>query len=233
MKDKSEIVGYLKANVGLFAGFTDERLGEIVDGSRVQSFEANEAILHYGARAAHLGVVLGGVAAASVLGAGGRRQTVGRIEAGGTFGEMALMTGDAMLADIIAESRCEVLLIPVSLFQSVIVAEPGAVQYISRTVADRFKALIADPSAATAALVQSSDPYGLSSRASGRRRSSSSTAVPRLSSTASTTPRMKRATPAAWSSASAWPGHGTSTMGRAARSQPSCRRAVLQRHSRR
>ncbi len=161
MKEKSEIVGYLKGHVGLFAGFTDERLGEIVEGSRVESFEANEAILHYGARAAHLGVVLGGVAAASVLGAGGRRQTVGRIETGGTFGEMALMTGDAMLADIIAESRCEVLLIPVSLFQSVIVAEPGAVQYISRTVADRFKALIADPSVATAALAQSADPYGL------------------------------------------------------------------------
>jgi hypothetical protein len=35
---------------------------------------------------------------------------------------MALMTGDAVLADFIAESRCEFLLIPVSLFQSVIVA---------------------------------------------------------------------------------------------------------------
>jgi len=79
-----------------------------------------------------------------VLGAGGTRQTIGRIEAGGTFGEMALMTGDTMLADIVAESRCDVLLIPVSVFQSVVVAEPGAVQHISRTIAERFKALIAD-----------------------------------------------------------------------------------------
>ena len=161
MKTPSDIVTFLKANVGLFAGFSDERLAGLVDGSRVASFEANEAIVHYGAQAAHLGIILSGAATGSVLGPGGTRQTVGRIEAGGTFGEMALMTGDAMLADIIAESRCEVLRIPVSLFQSVIVAEPGAVQYITRTIADRFKALIADPSAATAALAQSPDPYGL------------------------------------------------------------------------
>jgi acetate kinase len=161
MKAASEIVNYLKANVGLFAGFSDERLRALVDRSLVVSFEANEAIVHYGAEVAHLGIVLSGAATASLVGAGGIRQTIGRIEAAGTFGEMALMTGDTMLADIVAESRCEVLLIPVALFQSVIVAEPGAVQYISRTIADRFKKLIADPAAASAAFVQSPDPYGL------------------------------------------------------------------------
>ena len=161
MKAKSDIPAFLKAKIGLFAGFSEERLAQLVDGSLLQSFEANEAIVHYGAAAAHLGVVLNGTATASVLGAGGAQQTLGRFEAGGTFGEMALMTGDKMLADIVAESRCEVLLIPVSLFQSMIVTEPGAVQYISRTIADRFKALLTDPSAATAALVQSPDPYGL------------------------------------------------------------------------
>jgi acetate kinase len=161
MRASSEIAGYLKANVGLFAGFAEERLATLVDGSRLESFEANEAIIHYGAAVKHLGVVLSGAATASVLGAGGMRQQVGRIEAGGTFGEMALMTGDTMPADIIAVSSCQVLLIPVSLFQSAIVAEPGAVQYISRTIADRFKALLTDPSTATAALVESSDPYGL------------------------------------------------------------------------
>ena len=71
------------------------------------------------------------------------------------------MTGDAVLADFIAESRCEVLLIPVSLFQSVIVAEPGAVQQISRTIAERMKTVLADPAKAAAALAQGEDPYGL------------------------------------------------------------------------
>ena len=121
----SDIVRYLKTQVGLFAGFTEQRLQELVDKSRVVSFESNEAILHYGAEAPHLGIVLSGAVTASVLGADGTRQTIGRIEAGGTFGEMALMTGERMLADIVADCHCELLLVPVSLFQSVIVAEPG------------------------------------------------------------------------------------------------------------
>ncbi len=156
-----EIVHFLKTKVPLFSGFTVERLGEVVRGSRVASFEANEAIVHYGAEALNFGVILSGTVSASVLGEGGIRQVLGRLEAGETFGEMALMTGDKMLADFIAESRCEVLSIPVSLFQSIIVAEPRAVQHISRTIAERFKQVMADPAKSAAALRQSDDPYGL------------------------------------------------------------------------
>jgi acetate kinase len=156
-----EIVHFLKTEVPLFAGFTDDPLGELVAGSSVASFEANEAIVHHGAEATHFCVILSGTASASVLGEGGVRQTLGRLEPGGTFGEMALMTGDKMLADFIAESRCEVLSIPVSLFQSIIVAEPRAVQRISRTIAERFKQVMADPAKAAAALSRSDDPYGL------------------------------------------------------------------------
>jgi len=156
-----EIIHFLKTKVPLFAGFTDERLGELVGGSRIVSFEANEAIVHRGAEAMHFGVILSGTLSVSVLGDGGVRQTLGRLEAGGTFGEMALMTGDKMLADFIAESHCEVFLVPVSLFQSIIVAEPPAVQHISRTIAERFKQVMADPEKAAAALRQSDDPYGL------------------------------------------------------------------------
>src|SRR6185369_11528082 len=157
----AEIAAFLKGHVGLFADFAHARLRELVEGSRVASFEANEAIVNYGAHATHLGVVLAGVAAASVVGRWGTPMTLGRFEPGGTFGEMALMTGDRMPADIVAESPCEVLLVPVSLFQAVIVAQPGAVQQISRTIADRFKTLLADTSTASAALAESPDPYGL------------------------------------------------------------------------
>jgi acetate kinase len=154
-------VDFLKTRVPLFAGFTKERLEKLVDGSQVVSFEPNEAVVHYGAEALHFGVILDGAVAASVVGDGGEPQGLGRLEAGATFGEMALMTGDRMLADFIAESRCEVLLIPVSLFQSVIVAEPQAVQHISRTISERFRMVMADPAKAAAALQKSTDPYGL------------------------------------------------------------------------
>jgi hypothetical protein len=42
-------------------------------------------------------------------------------------------------------SFCEELLIPLSLFQSVIVSEPGVVQRISRTIAERMKLIPSDP----------------------------------------------------------------------------------------
>src|SRR5687768_9678971 len=152
---------FLRQQVGLFHGFSDEQLQRLTDGSRVVSFEAKEAIAHQGEEATHLGVVLSGTMAVSVTGDSGTRQALGQLETGDTFGEMALMTGDAVVADFIAESRCEVLLIPVSLFQSVIVAEPGAVRHISRTIADRMKTVLGDPATAAAALRRSGDPYGL------------------------------------------------------------------------
>src|SRR6186713_2546923 len=152
---------FLKQQVALFQDFSAERLQQLVDGSRIVSFEANQAIAHRGEEATHFGVVLSGTAVASVLGDGGTRQVLGQLKAGDTFAEAALMTGNPLLADFIAESRCEVLLIPVSLFQSSIVAEPGAVRHISRTIADRTRMLLADPAKTNAALRQGNDPYGL------------------------------------------------------------------------
>src|SRR6187399_2419746 len=147
---------FLKTREEMFKDFSDERLQQLVDGSRVASFEAREAIMHRGEEAAHFGVVLSGTVAASI----GSGDLLGELKAGDTFNELALMTGAPVAADFIAESRCEVLLIPVSLFQSVIVAEPGAVQQISRTIAERMKTVLTDPAKA-AALQKSDDPYGL------------------------------------------------------------------------
>jgi acetate kinase len=152
---------FLKQHVGLFKDFPDARLKQLVEGSRTASFEANEAIAHCGDEAVHLWVVLSGTVAASVPGDGGVRQDLGQLKAGDTFGEAALLTGNPLLADFIAESRSEVLMIPVSLFQSEIVAQPGAVQHISRTVAERMKMLLKDPAKTAAALRRGDDPYGL------------------------------------------------------------------------
>ena len=154
------VIGFIKQRVDLFRDFTTERIRELVDDSLVRSFATNEAIAHQGAEATHLGVVLSGTVAASAV-TEGTRQQLGKLEVGDTFAEAALMTGNPLLADFIAESHCEVLLIPVSLFQSVIVAEPGAVRHISRTIAERTRMLAADPAKTNAALQQSNDPYGL------------------------------------------------------------------------
>ena len=151
---------FLKDRVGVFKHFTPERIKELVDGSVVRSFEPNEAIAHQGAEATHFGVVLSGTVAASAV-TDGRRQPFGELTAGDTFAEAALLTGNPLLADLVAASDCKVLLIPLSLFQSMIVAEPGAVREISRIIADRTRMLASDPAKTRAALQQSNDPYGL------------------------------------------------------------------------
>ena len=152
---------FLKSKVALFQNFSEDSLRELVDGSRVASYEANEAVARFGEEVTHFSVVLSGSVNASTFGEGGTRQVLGRLEAGGTFGELALMTGDKALADFVAESRSEVLRIPVSLFQSKIMVQPAALQQISRTIAERLTEVIADPSKAAAALRKGEDPYGL------------------------------------------------------------------------
>jgi acetate kinase len=148
---------FLKTRAAMFKDFSEERLQQLVDGSSVRSFEPKEAIMHRGAEATHFGVVMDGTVEAD----GGNGQRLGELSAGETFGELALMSGNPLLADFIARSHCEVLLVPVSLFQSIIVAEPGAVQRISKTIADRMKTLMADPAKAAATLREGDDPYGL------------------------------------------------------------------------
>jgi acetate kinase len=151
---------FLKQKVVLFKDFSDDRLQQIVSGSRAASFEAREVIMHHGAEATRLGVLLKGAIKASVPANGGPQQLLGELKTGDTFGELALMTGQPEAADFIADSPCDVLLIPVSLFQSVIVSEPRAVRQISLTIADRMKSVLTDPTKA-AAIRGGDDPYGL------------------------------------------------------------------------
>jgi acetate kinase len=157
----ADIITFLKEKVVLFHDFSDDRLQTLVTGSQVASFEANQAIVHHGAEATHFGIVLSGKIAISLVGDGGTRQPLGRLAASNSFNEMALMTGDPVQADFIAESRSEVLLIPLSLFQAVIMSEPGAVQRVSRTIAARMRTIMSDPTKAAATLGKGDDPYGL------------------------------------------------------------------------
>jgi acetate kinase len=154
-------VDFLKSQVGLFKEFAPERLKKLVEGARTMSFEKDEAIAHQGSEATHFSVILSGTVAAVAAGDGGTTETLGHLKTGETFGEGSLLTGDPLAADFIAETRCEILLIPISLFQSVIVAEPGAVKHISRTISERMKTVLTDPAKAAAALRKGKDPYGL------------------------------------------------------------------------
>ena len=156
-----QILKFLKTRVSLFEHISDNRLADILLGSRVLSYESNEAVVRFGEEAGFLGVLLEGKLSVSVVADEGLRKEIRQFNAGDTFGEMALMSGDKTMVDIIAETRCQVLRIPVTLVQSVIMTEPNALQYMSKTIVERFKQVSADPDKAAAAFRENPDPYGL------------------------------------------------------------------------
>jgi acetate kinase len=96
-----------------------------------------------------------------VLTEGGVRK-IGHIDAGDTFGEMALMSGDKTMTDSIAETSCQVLRIPVELCQ--VSHYDGTKESFAthvETIVDRIKRISADPDNSAAAFSESKDPYGL------------------------------------------------------------------------
>ncbi|MEY4483051.1 MAG: hypothetical protein RL693_503, partial [Verrucomicrobiota bacterium] len=95
-------------------------------------------------------VLLKGRIEASVPKPEGGRQLLGELEPGDTFGEMALMSGDPAVADFTALERCRVMLVPLPLFQSHIMAEPRALQHILKTIGARFQQMLRDPEKAYA-----------------------------------------------------------------------------------
>lgn len=151
---------FLKNHVGLLAGFTDAGRETLAEGSRVEVFEPGEMVVNAGEEVHFLGIILSGKITAEVMTADSGRQVLGSLEAGETFGEMALMSGDPALADLTAETRSRVMMVPLTLFQSHIMAEPLAVRHISRTIGERFQQVMGDPAKA-AAITRKEDVEGM------------------------------------------------------------------------
>ena len=157
----SLIFDFLKSRVSLFQYFTDNQIRTIIEESKLLFCEENEAVARFGEENLFLGVVIEGELSASVIGEGGVRKEIRKFVTGDTFGEIALMSQDRMIADIIATKQSKVLRIPVIVFRTVIIAEPAALQHVSKTVVERFREMLEAPEAAKSAFKQSADPYGL------------------------------------------------------------------------
>ncbi|PKO33149.1 MAG: acetate/propionate family kinase [Betaproteobacteria bacterium HGW-Betaproteobacteria-7] len=149
--------------VPLFAHFPADKVEEIVIKSRLATYEGNEAILETGDEGHCIGVMISGHAEISLTDNTGTRAVISQLEAGDVFGVMSLLTGDRIVADVIAGNRCFVLMISQEVFNAHILTNPKAVGYLSRLLADRTRAMSSDLAGAQArALVRSEDPYALS-----------------------------------------------------------------------
>ena len=155
------IAKFLKSKVLLFKELSEERIIEIVKASRVAYYEINEPVIRLGEEATFLGVILEGELKISGVAEGGIQKQVGFFNKGDTFGEMALMSRDRIIADLIANSHCKILRIPVEIFQSVLMSEPVFLQYVSKTIMDRIKQLAEDPNKASLTLQTGDDPTAL------------------------------------------------------------------------
>ena len=160
-----ELKQFLSDKVPLFEGFDPARLEEIAALSELRTFEGNEAILECGDAGSFFGVLVSGHAEISVADSHGGRVMVAKLEDGDVFGEMALLTGDRTVADVIAGNRCFVLMIPQEVFNTRILVSPRAITYLAKLLADRARAQAVDITSRQLhdrALAQSSDPYALS-----------------------------------------------------------------------
>jgi len=145
--------------VRLFENFPAEKVEEIVIKSRLATFEGNEAILETGDEGKLFGVLISGHAEISMTDNTGTRSVVSQLEAGDVFGVLSLLTGERVTADVIAGNRCFALMIPQDVFNTHILANPKAVAYLSRLLAERTRAISLDQANAPA---KSDDPYALS-----------------------------------------------------------------------
>lgn len=146
--------------VRLFETFPADKVEEIVIKSRLATYEGNEAILETGDEGRYIGVVISGHAEISVTDNNGTRAVITQLGSGDVFGVMSLLTGDRIMADVIAGNRCFVLMIPQEVFNTHILTNPKAVGYLSRLLAERTRAMSTDE--VSAAVSRADDPYALS-----------------------------------------------------------------------
>jgi acetate kinase len=148
----------------LFEGFSPRELKSLIAKSRLDTFDAQETIIHYGQAGSFLGIILEGRAEAVVTGERGDRQRLGFLRQGDFLGEMSLITGEPTVADVVALERCELLLVPQDVFYESLAVNPGALRVIAKTITERLRRRQEDETAQMRvedAWQVTPDPYGL------------------------------------------------------------------------
>jgi small-conductance mechanosensitive channel/CRP-like cAMP-binding protein len=152
----------LLAGVDLFASLTDEQRRDLAAGSVLNRFGDGDAIVREGQPGDSMYVICAGQAVVVLEGngPGARRHEVARIETGGYFGEMSLLTGEPRSATVIARGDTSVLEIGADLFRDLGAASPVTVEQIGvAAMTRRVELEAARASAPVAALAEGSAPF--------------------------------------------------------------------------
>jgi small-conductance mechanosensitive channel/CRP-like cAMP-binding protein len=150
------------ATLDLFQTLTPEARRALAHDAADHLLAAGEAIVRQGDQGSSMFVVLKGVVTVRLEPPG---QEVATIAAGGFFGEMSMLTGDARTATVRAVTDAQVLEIAADDMRRLAQATPGLLEHISKVVEARRVGLAqAEATAAAAASAQAQAPQSLLAR---------------------------------------------------------------------
>ena len=126
--------GELLGSVDLFAVLAPESRQGLAAASREHVFAAGEAIVRHNAPGDSMFVVLDGRVRVTLEPSG---QEVAVIPAGGFFGEMSMLTGDARTATVRAAEDARVLEIDAAAFKQLAAADPRLLEHVTTVIGSR------------------------------------------------------------------------------------------------
>ena len=137
----AEIIG----RVPVFADLDDDGRRALAAGAAERLYADRETIVREGADGASMFVVCQGRVAVTI----GSGTEVARIEAGGFFGEMSLLTGEPRSATVSARGDCRVLEIGADVFKKYVTEHPDVIDDVAGAAAERRRELDQSRGAAT------------------------------------------------------------------------------------
>jgi small-conductance mechanosensitive channel len=123
--------------VPVFADLADEGRRALAAGASERLYGDGELIVREGAPGASMFVVCRGLVAVTI----GSGKEIARIETGGFFGEMSLLTGEPRSASVVARGDCRVLEIAGDAFKRYIAEHPEAIDHVVDAAAARRREL--------------------------------------------------------------------------------------------
>lgn len=124
--------------VELLTSLNDEEMVVLADQLKFTPFVTGDIIMHQGAVAHWLYIMLSGEVEVWVNLPDGSRKLVDVLEGGNFFGEMGLMTGEARSGTVIARSNVECLRLDKESFQSILSSRKELAEAISSILAERL-----------------------------------------------------------------------------------------------
>ena len=125
------------ANVAPFATLPEDDKADIAERLQYAPFARGDVITKQGDKAHWLYILAFGEAEVLYEPPGGAPQPIGTLYAGQFFGEMALLTGDARAATVVAKTDVECYRLDRASFQELLAGKPQIAQEIQRVVGGR------------------------------------------------------------------------------------------------